>query len=143
MADRVTRGPLVGRPYGGVSILINNELRTVTECVFCTERFVVIRVGTVVIINVYLPCSGTTERISILEDVLKDAWSWRLKYPDCSVIIGGDFNTDLDKCNDASSYINKSACSNSLVRCDAKFPDKRRHTYMYFWLKIFKSSLTA
>ena len=50
MADRVTRGPLVGRPYGGVSILINNELHAVTECVFCTERFVVIRVGTVVII---------------------------------------------------------------------------------------------
>jgi len=42
MADRVTRGPLVGRPYGGVSILTNNELCTVTECVFCTERCVVI-----------------------------------------------------------------------------------------------------
>jgi len=33
MADRVTRGPLVGRPYGGVSILTNNELCTVIECV--------------------------------------------------------------------------------------------------------------
>jgi len=58
MADRLTRGPLVGRPCGGVSVLINNELHTVTECVFCTERYVVIRVGTVVIINVYLPCKG-------------------------------------------------------------------------------------
>jgi len=48
----------------------------------------------------------------------------------CSVIIGGDFNTDLDKCNDASSYINKFACSHSLVRCDAKFPDKGRQTYV-------------
>jgi len=57
MADRVTQGPLVNRPYGGVSVLIKNELRTVTECICCADRFVVIRVGSVITINVYLPCS--------------------------------------------------------------------------------------
>jgi len=93
MADRITQGPLVGRPYGGVSILIKKVLRSVTECMFCAHRFVVIRVGSV-IITVYLPCSGTSDRLSIIDDVLQEAWSWRLKYPDCSVVIGGDLNTD-------------------------------------------------
>ena len=75
MADRVTQGPLVGRPYGGVSILIKNELRSVTECMFCADRFVVIRVGSVIIINVYLPYNGTPDRSSIVDDVLQEAWS--------------------------------------------------------------------
>jgi len=129
MADRVTQGPLIGRPYG-VSILIKNELRSVTECMFCTDRFVVVRVGDVIIINVYLPCSGTVDRLSIVDGVLQEAWSWRLECPDCSVIIGGDFNTDLDKCTDASSCINNFANNHFLVRGDVYFPDKRRQTYV-------------
>ena len=135
MADRVTQGPLIGRPYGDVSILIKNELRSVTECMFCTDRFVVVRVGNVIIINVYLPCSGTSDRLSIIDGVLQEAWSWRLECPDCSVIIGGHFNTDLDKCNDASSCINNFANNHSLVRGDAYFPDNRRQTYgMNHWV---------
>jgi len=130
MADRVTRGPLVGRPYGGVSILIKNELRSVTECMSCADRFAVIRVGSVIIINVYLPCSGTADRLSLIDDVLQEAWSWRLKYPNCSVVIGSNFNTDLDTCNDASYCINNFANNHSLVRGDANFSDKRRQTYV-------------
>ena len=38
MTERVKQGPLFGRPYGGTSILIKNELRAVTKCIFCTDR---------------------------------------------------------------------------------------------------------
>jgi len=34
MSDRLTQGPLVGRPFGGTSILIKNELRAATKCIF-------------------------------------------------------------------------------------------------------------
>jgi len=34
MSDCITLGPLVGRPYGVTSILIKNELRVVTKCIF-------------------------------------------------------------------------------------------------------------
>lgn len=105
MSDQITRGPLYGRPYGGTMILIKNELRTITKCVVCADRFVIIKVGNLVIVNVYLPCSGTTNRLGILEDVLQEIWSWRLKYSDNPVIIGGDFNSELGKCNEASDYI--------------------------------------
>ena len=34
MSHCVAQGPLVGRPYGGALILIKNELRGVTTCVY-------------------------------------------------------------------------------------------------------------
>ena len=61
------QGPLVGRPYGGTSILIKNELRVVSKCrpIVCTDRYVVVRIGNLLICNVYLPCVGTADRIDI------------------------------------------------------------------------------
>jgi len=34
---------------------------------------------------------------------------------------GGDFNTDLDKCNDISGYINNFILNHWLLRCDTGF----------------------
>jgi len=130
MSDCVTQGPLLGRPFGGTSILIKNELRVATKCIFCSDRYVVIRVGNLLIFNIYLPCVGTMDRIDIVEDILQEVWSWRLKYTDCATIIGGDFNTDLEKCNSVSSYINNFLTNNSLRRCDIQFPSRRQNTYV-------------
>ena len=128
--DRVTLGPLVGRPYGGAAILIKNELQMVTECIFCADRYVVVRVGNFVIANVYLPCVGTSDRRHIVEDVLQDIWSWRLMYPDRSFIIGGDFNSDLNKTNEVSCYIQTFLTDHCLARCDVRYPDKVQATYV-------------
>jgi len=130
MTESVKQGPLFGRPYGGVSILIKNKLCVVTKCIFCTDRYVVVRVGNWLICNIYLPCVGTADRIDIVQDILQDIWSWRLKYTDCGIIIGGDFNTDLEKSNDVSNYINKFLTNHSLCRCETDMPLRRLHTYV-------------
>jgi len=104
-----------------------NELRVVSKCIVCTDRYVVVRIGNSLICNVYLPCVGTADRIDIVEDTLQDLWSWRLKYPDCTVIIGGDFNTDLEKRSDVSSYINNFLTNHSLLICDTKLSSRRQH----------------
>ena len=49
---------------------------------FCADRYVVVKVGNLVIINMYLPCVGTGDRMCIIEDVLQEAWSWCEKYSD-------------------------------------------------------------
>jgi len=54
--------------------------------------------------------------------------SWRLKYPDRTVIIGGDFNTDLEKRSDVSSYINNFLANHSLLMCHTKSSYPRQHT---------------
>jgi len=130
MSNCVTQGPLLGRPFGGTSILIKNELRVDTECIYCTDRYVVIRVGKLLIVNIYLPCVGTADRSDMVDDIWQDVWSWRLKYVDCAVIIGGDFNTDLDKRNDVSGYINNFILNHSLYRCDTSFLCSRQYTYV-------------
>ena len=130
MAERVALGPLVGRPYGGTTILIKNELLAISECIFCADRYVVVKVGNLVIINMYLPCVGTADRMCIIEDVLQEAWSWYEKYSECSVVIGGDLNTDLDKDNEVSRYINNFLTDHSLVRCDTLYPNKQQSTFV-------------
>ena len=46
------------------------------------------------------------------------------------VIIGGDFNSELGNCNEASDYFKKFLDTNSLVRCDLAFPASQRYTYV-------------
>ena len=68
----VSRGVLRGGPYGGVSFLISNKLISITTCFASCERYAVIKVNYCLIINVYLPCSGTINRKIILSDVFSE-----------------------------------------------------------------------
>ena len=45
MSNVVDCGMLRGRPFGGVLTLINNRLRAICESVYCSERYVIIRVA--------------------------------------------------------------------------------------------------
>ena len=101
-----------------------------TKCIYCADRYVVIKVGNLLIVNIYLPCVGTVDRSDIVDDTLQDVWSWRLKYMNCAVVIGGDFNTDLAKRNNVSGYINNFILNHSLFRCDTGFLSSRQCTYV-------------
>jgi len=72
MSKHLENGMLRGRPFGGVMIrkLIKNALRTVTETIYCEERFAIVRITNYFIANVYLPCVGSSDRNLIYEDVL-------------------------------------------------------------------------
>ena len=70
-------------------ILVKNELMAVCECINVSERYVVVKVGNLLCINVYLPCSGTLDRDLIYEAVLDELCYWRNEYADCSCNIGG------------------------------------------------------
>ena len=45
MSKSVEAGMLRGRPFGGVMILIRDDLRTLTETIYCEERFAILRVA--------------------------------------------------------------------------------------------------
>ena len=61
MSKQVDSGILRGRPFGGVVTLINNRLRSVTETICCDECYCIVRVANYFIVNVYLPCVGTSD----------------------------------------------------------------------------------
>jgi len=72
------------------------------------------------LINVYLPCSGTTDRLLIIEETLSDICNYLADYPGCIHLIGGDFNCDLDGPSEAADLINSFAGDFSLKRCDRR-----------------------
>jgi len=134
MSTVVETGMLRGRPFGGVMCLINNRLRTVTKTVYCSERYIVIKVCDCIIVDIYLPCTGSANRELICGDTLAEISGWCQRYNDCNVVIAGDFNVDLD-CN---SNIARSVCNFadrlSLVRCDKLFSNEYQPTYVNFAL---------
>jgi endonuclease/exonuclease/phosphatase family metal-dependent hydrolase len=129
MAKAVESGPLRGRPFGGVVALIKHDIRSICEMIYCSERCVILRISNYVIINLYLPCAGTTDRLLICEDLLGDIWSWRERYANCACIIAGDFNVDLDGSDSVSCLINDFCTEHSLLRCDKLFSKCKSITY--------------
>ena len=130
MTNRVQSGILFGRPYGGVMSLISNKLRTITETVCCSERYTIIRVANYLIVNVYLPCVGTPDRLLSCEDILADIQSWRIKYSMCDCIIAGDLNCNLDSGDQAAALVSGFIRSSYLTRCDHLYPSDISATYL-------------
>ena len=76
----IESGMLRGRPYGGVMILIIKNLRKNTTTIFCEERFVVVKIFNYLLINVYLSCFGSTDRLCIYENLLSNIEIWHDRY---------------------------------------------------------------
>ena len=76
-------------------ILIDNKLRKVTETIVSDERFAIVRISNVIIVNIYLPCSGTPDRTSICEEMFSEINSWLQRFPQCEYVLAGDFNCNL------------------------------------------------
>ena len=68
--------------------LIKNDLHFSTETIHSDDRFSVIKLANFLIINVYLPCVGTRDKLLTCEDIF--VWTWRDRYPDCDCVIAGD-----------------------------------------------------
>ena len=130
MANSIERGILKGRPFGGVTFLINNDLRTATHTVFSSDRCVIVRVFNYLLVNVYLPCHGTENRKNIVEDILYEMSVHISNYNDCTVLLGGDFNGDLDSSDELAFIINNFARDNFLFRCDRVSGMHKVNTYV-------------
>ena len=69
---------------------------------FCTAKFL--------FINVYMPyedVNANSERTEEFISVLSSIEYLHSQYPDCIVLIGGDFNVDLDRCRSHTFILNK------------------------------------
>ena len=130
MAKSVESGMLRGRPFGGVMMLIKNNLRKHTETVKCDDRYIIVRIGNLLIINVYLPCCGTDGRVDTCKEILIEIESWCRHFHWCRCIIAGDLNCNLDS-NDTVAQLIVSLCDDcSLLRCDKLFQSDMHYTYV-------------
>jgi len=120
MNKSVEKGVLRGRPYGGLMTLINKKLSKYAKLLCACERYIVIAIDNLLLVNVYFPCNGTPQRDLICEEILDNLQYWKSKYPNYNCIIGGDFNTCLSSpvCS-VSKQINKFMTDSGLFRCDS------------------------
>ena len=78
----------------------------------------------------YLPCSGIVNRQLICDSILNEVDAWLKRYHGYSVVIGGDFNVNMDFSDSLSSSIHDFVNRYRLLRCDDLFPSKKRPTYV-------------
>ena len=128
MDHQVSLGPIFGRPFGGVAVLISNSLRSYCETLFSCERFLVL--FDLIIINVYLPCDGTEDRLSICESILNDISYWRESYSTCDYILAGDLNVDFNNHNNVVKCVTEHCIQHNLANCYELFPDKKFTSYI-------------
>jgi len=129
MMTCVSSGPLVGRPFGGTAIFINKKYVSVTTNLITADRYTAIVIENWLLISVYMPCSGTSDRDIIINETICEIESVISDHSDCHCVIGGDFNTNLDNTASISTTINNFLKSNSLSRCDVLMPICDGFTY--------------
>jgi len=134
MSKQVESGMLRGRPFGGLMNLVKNDLRNVTQTIHSEERFTMVKLANYYLINIYLPCVGTKDRLLICEYLFENVWSYRERFVDCECLLAGDFNLELDNCSDVNLYVSSFLKSHDLVRCDSRSRYYGQHTYVNFAL---------
>jgi len=130
MDTRVGEGPLSGRPFGGTAILIKNKFSGCAVSVATGDRFTVVKVTNWLIICVYLPCTGSDNRLLVYGDTLHEIQSIIAAHNDRDCLIGGDFNTDLNIVNELNTNVNNFIADNNLYRCDVILPVASKYTYI-------------
>ena len=130
MSTCLESGMLRGRPFGGVITLVSKTLRNYTSTIHCDERFNIVKVFDRLLINVYLKCSGSNNRLLVCSVLLADIWSWRERYSDCECVIARDFNTVMGSNDAVALRLKDFVNSCSLVRCDDLFPSQKVATYV-------------
>ena len=130
MNSHVESGVLRGRPYGGLMIMIKNDLRKVTRTVFASDRYVIVKVLNYLIVNVYFPCAGTCDRLNIIDAMISEISVHLCNFTDCIILVGGDFNCDLDGSDHISNKINQFLTEQNLRRCDQISECQKTNTYV-------------
>src|SRR5271156_2300098 len=97
MEDAVSSGYLIGRPFGGTSILVKQAFNKSTKCILMSDRLVAIEICDVLLINVYLPCEdGSVKSHDLVHEILANAADIIESSSTEYCIFGGDLNTDIN-----------------------------------------------
>ena len=128
----------VGRPFGGCAILWNPMLQCDVKPVICNSSRVCGVLlchngSTYLIINVYMPCDrGYYDQVGLPEyiDVLNEVSSLIERYDTNYVIVGGDFNTDINRVTPQTRQLLDFKNDNDLDFCQNYCDDMVVYTFM-------------
>ena len=135
MSSVLETGMLYGRPYGGVIMLINNRLRARTRVLHSAERYAIILIDNYAMVNVYLPCAGTANRLQLYDDILCEISAHFDQLAGRNLVVGGDFNLNFDSHDPCFNIVDGFCKRHCLHRCDDLFPSAKVPTYINEALK--------
>jgi len=102
-------------------LLVRSKLYKCTQLACSDERYVAIVVDNLLLINVYFPCVGTPNRLLVYEEILRKISLCVEQLSGVTILLGGDFNADLNESSPTSNLLNQFALDNGLVRYDNVF----------------------
>jgi len=137
MDKEVNSTILKGRPYGGVAILVKNDLISNCQLAFCSERIVSIRIGKSLFTNVYFPYCSKSDCKELTLELLGDLQFIFNTYCGFDYIVGGDFNCNLDCSNWSSNAIHEFMSDYELTNCIDIYPGSIDYTYHHEGLSQF------
>ena len=131
MDDVISRGILRGRPFGGVAIIVRNNLVVQCKLIAKSERFIAISIGRVIFINIYgSSANKKDDKLSINADMLSqidDLLSQHSYMNNC--VMGGDFDADIRKDGDVSQIFSDFLVSHGMVSSIGTSPYRTAYTY--------------
>ena len=96
MSSKVGCGPIYGRPFGGLSVVLHKSLVPHFQCVLASERLIAVTINDILLINVYMPCVGTIHRVDLIDCLVGEIESVVNDFPSHSVMLLGDFNCVIE-----------------------------------------------
>jgi len=105
MEDAISTSILKGRSYGGVGVIMKSKFSANLIYQKVYKRCVILVFHNIIIISLYLPSIKYDSDTVKVEDILTEIELVIDKYPNHSVICGGDYNANLKERNRATSLI--------------------------------------
>ena len=135
MDKALSSGILRGRPFGGVTTLVRSDL-----CRFVTfsktfDRFVLLILKNLVLVNIYLPSvtdnDGECRLIDLLTEIQDEVESAIQSINNPVLILGGDFNLNFESRSRAAILLNKMKEHWSLNLCNNLLKGNLDYTYYH------------
>ena len=121
MGSVVEKGILRGRPWGGLCSLISTlfcNLFNTVSCVACCDRFIILMLDNLMLINVYFPCCQSAadrdDLCSLFSQIGLEVADLKYTY----AVMGGDINCNVLLQSETAQFINEFVSKVGLTVCN-------------------------
>jgi len=104
MEELLSLGPIRGRSFGGIAVFIRNSLIKNLKIICVKERFIILQINNMLIVNAYMPCNDAdiyAETLGDITDFIVDK-DKSIMY----TLLAGDFNCSPDSGNLLGNLLN-------------------------------------
>jgi len=129
MNDIISKDCLIGRPFGGVAVYVNQNFVMATKLIKASDRYIVLQIGRLLLINVYLPCASTVDRVEIYAECLANIMNDIAEVEWDNVIFGGDLNVETVSSGGVGSHLYSFMRDLQLMFVDDKIKSGHKHTF--------------